>query len=56
MCEGVNVKRCNYLYIKYYILYMKEIYLIRHGETEWNSLGLGMGSRNDIKLNKVGMK
>ena len=35
---------------------MKEIYFIRHGETEWNSLGLGQGSRNDIKLNKVGMK
>ena len=35
---------------------MKEIYLIRHGETEWNSLGLGQGSRNDIKLNKEGIR
>lgn len=35
---------------------MKEIYLIRHGETEWNKLGLGQGSRNDIKLNKEGIQ
>ena len=35
---------------------MKEIYLIRHGETEWNHLGLSQGSRNDIKLNKVGIE
>jgi len=35
---------------------MKEIYFIRHGETEWNKLGLGQGSRNDIPLNKIGEK
>jgi broad specificity phosphatase PhoE len=35
---------------------MKEIYLIRHGETEWNKLKLGQGSRNDIPLNKNGEK
>jgi len=33
---------------------MKHIYLIRHGETEWNRLGLGQGSRNDIELNDSG--
>jgi broad specificity phosphatase PhoE len=33
---------------------MKEIYFIRHGETEWNKLKLGQGSRNDIPLNKDG--
>lgn len=35
---------------------MKEIYFIRHGETEWNKLKLGQGSRNDIPLNKNGEK
>lgn len=35
---------------------MKEIYLVRHGETDWNNLGLAQGSRNDIKLNKTGME
>ena len=35
---------------------MKEIYFIRHGETEWNKLKLGQGSRNDIPLNKDGKK
>jgi len=34
----------------------REIYLIRHGETEWNKLGLRQGSRNDIPLNKEGKK
>jgi broad specificity phosphatase PhoE len=32
----------------------KQIYLVRHGETDWNVKGLGQGSRNDIPLNKTG--
>lgn len=32
----------------------KEIYLIRHGETDWNKMGLPQGSRNDTELNKNG--
>jgi len=35
---------------------MKEIYLVRHGETEWNRLGLAQGSRNDIELNHIGIE
>ena len=32
----------------------KQIYLVRHGETDWNLKGLCQGSRNDIPLNKTG--
>jgi broad specificity phosphatase PhoE len=32
----------------------KQIYLVRHGETDWNVKGLCQGSRNDIPLNKTG--
>ena len=33
---------------------MKEIYLIRHGETDWNRKGLRQGAKNDTSINKVG--
>jgi len=32
----------------------KQIYLVRHGETDWNVKGFCQGSRNDIPLNKLG--
>lgn len=32
----------------------KEIYIIRHGETEWNKLGKGQGQEADIELNDTG--
>jgi broad specificity phosphatase PhoE len=32
----------------------KEVYLIRHGETEWNRLGLGQGQEANIPLNDTG--
>jgi broad specificity phosphatase PhoE len=32
----------------------KNIYFVRHGETEWNKLGLSQGSENDIELNDNG--
>ena len=32
----------------------KQIYLVRHGETDWNVKGLCQGSRNDIPLNNLG--
>ena len=32
----------------------KEIYLVRHGETDWNVKGFCQGSRNDIPLNNLG--
>ena len=33
---------------------MKEIYLIRHGQTEWNKLGKGQGKEANIPLNDNG--
>ena len=36
--------------------HMKEIYLVRHGETEWNRLGKHQGSEADIPLNFNGQK
>lgn len=32
----------------------KEIYFIRHGETDWNKKGLLQGSQNDVELNENG--
>lgn len=32
----------------------KEIYIVRHGETDWNKKGFAQGSRNDIELNEDG--
>lgn len=34
--------------------YDKEIYFIRHGETDWNKQGLTQGAKNDIELNHKG--
>jgi hypothetical protein len=34
----------------------KAIYLVRHGETPCNKLGLAQGSRNDIEFNDEGIK
>jgi broad specificity phosphatase PhoE len=33
----------------------KHIYVMRHGETEWNRMGLAQGSENDIELNENGI-
>lgn len=33
---------------------MKQIYLIRHGETEWNRLNKMQGSKHDIPINNTG--
>jgi broad specificity phosphatase PhoE len=35
---------------------MSKIYLIRHGETEWNKEGRSQGCSNDIPLSEVGIK
>jgi broad specificity phosphatase PhoE len=34
---------------------MSKIYLVRHGETEWNKEGRSQGCSNDIPLSEVGM-
>jgi len=34
---------------------MKKIYILRHGETQWNKEEIFRG-RNDIPLNEVGLK
>lgn len=35
---------------------MSKIYLIRHGETEWNREGRSQGCSNDIPLSEVGLR
>lgn len=32
----------------------KDIYILRHGETDWNKLHLRQGMRNDIEMNEIG--
>jgi broad specificity phosphatase PhoE len=32
----------------------KDVFFVRHGETDWNKLGLPQGSKNDIPLNSNG--
>lgn len=34
---------------------MSKIYLVRHGETEWNREGRSQGCSNDIPLSEIGM-
>lgn len=34
---------------------MQKIYLVRHGETEWNKCGRSQGSTNDIELSTTGI-
>ena len=33
---------------------MLQLYFVRHGQTEWNKLGIPQGSENDIELNDEG--
>lgn len=35
---------------------MSKIYLVRHGETEWNREGRSQGCSNDIPLSDIGLK
>jgi broad specificity phosphatase PhoE len=35
---------------------MSKIYLVRHGETEWNKEGRSQGCSNDIPLSSIGVK
>ena len=35
-------------------IHKKQLYLVRHGETEWNALGLLQGGSNDTELNENG--
>ena len=37
-----------------YINIMKEIYFIRHGQTDENSLGIRQGAEIDSELNELG--
>ena len=33
---------------------IRHLIIVRHGETEWNKIGLSQGSENDIELNENG--